>query len=207
MTWSRSRAPGCVIVALISAASTHPAAPSFLSFSLYTCAPLASAPSGSSVLLRRRTAAPVRALWPVILAAASSSSSSSSSASAATPNDDSDAESDQVDGMGDYYRSDGVRIAHDPFAPGMAEKYGTPGATDHEGFDPYADTVGPGIYGGIVKRDGRGEVVIGRQYQNHNPRPGASVRSKFFPRVSCWAWTCFCAAVDSKRLDPRLSNS
>lgn len=55
----------------------------------------------------------------------------------------------------------------------MVEKYGRPGQTDNEGFDPYADTVGPGIYGGIVKRDpSTGDVVIGRQYQNHNPRPG-----------------------------------
>lgn len=72
----------------------------------------------------------------------------------------------------DYYRQDGVRIAHDPFAPGMAEKYGMPGATDNEGFDPYRDSVGPGIYGGIVKREQSGQVLIGRQYQNHNPRPG-----------------------------------
>jgi hypothetical protein len=55
----------------------------------------------------------------------------------------------------------------------MAEKYGTPGHTDNEGFDPYADSVGPGIYGGIVARDeDNGNVIIGRQYQNHNPRPG-----------------------------------
>ena len=72
----------------------------------------------------------------------------------------------------DYYRHDGVRITHDPYAPGMAEKYGTPGHTDNEGFDPYADSVGPGIHGGIVTRDDDGNVVIGRQYQNHNPRPG-----------------------------------
>ncbi|CAG9461291.1 unnamed protein product [Pedinophyceae sp. YPF-701] len=72
----------------------------------------------------------------------------------------------------EYYRKDGVRITHDPYAPGMAEKYGLPGATDAEGFDPYADTVGPGIYGGNVKRDDKGEVVIGRQYQNHNKHPG-----------------------------------
>ena len=72
----------------------------------------------------------------------------------------------------EYYRSDGVRITHDPYAPGMAEKYGLPGQTDREGFDPYADTVGPGIYGGSVKRDEKGEVVIGEQYQNHNHRPG-----------------------------------
>lgn len=73
----------------------------------------------------------------------------------------------------EYYRADGVRITHDPYMPGMVEKYGRPGQTDNEGFDPYADTVGPGIYGGIVQRDPQtGEVVIGKQYQNHNPRPG-----------------------------------
>lgn len=72
----------------------------------------------------------------------------------------------------EHYRADGVRITHDPFAPGMAEKYGRPGATDQEGFDPYADSVGPGIYGGIVKRSAEGEIEIGRQYQNHNSRPG-----------------------------------
>merc|ERR1719261_1632005 len=72
----------------------------------------------------------------------------------------------------EYYRKDGVRIMHDPYAPGMAEKYGGVGETDREGFDPYRDTVGPGIYGGIVKRDENGNVVIGKQYQNHNPRPG-----------------------------------
>jgi hypothetical protein len=55
----------------------------------------------------------------------------------------------------------------------MAEKYGTPGNTDNEGFDPYRDSVGPGIYGGIVQRHEKtGDIVIGRQYQNHNPRPG-----------------------------------
>merc|ERR1719446_859117 len=72
----------------------------------------------------------------------------------------------------EYYRADGVRITHDPYAPGMMEKYGKPGKTDNEGFDPYRDTVGPGIYGGRVKRDDLGMVVIGRQYQNHNSRPG-----------------------------------
>lgn len=75
-------------------------------------------------------------------------------------------------GMPEYYRADGVRITHDPYAAGMAEKYGTPGKTDNEGFDPYADTVGPGIYGGIVKRGPDGAVLIGKQYQNHNRKPG-----------------------------------
>ncbi len=59
----------------------------------------------------------------------------------------------------EFYRSDGVRITHDPYETGMAEKYGTPGKTDSEGFDPYADSVGAGIYGGIVKRDESGDVV------------------------------------------------
>lgn len=79
----------------------------------------------------------------------------------------------EVGGEGvDYFRKDGVRIVHDPYAPDMVAKYGRPGQTDSEGFDPYADTVGPGIYGGIVQRDAEGKIVIGRQYQNHNPRPG-----------------------------------
>ncbi len=43
---------------------------------------------------------------------------------------------------------------------------------DPDGFDPYADTVGPGIYGGSVQRDRSGNVIIGEQYQNHNHRPG-----------------------------------
>jgi hypothetical protein len=78
----------------------------------------------------------------------------------------------QAEETGENYRADGVRITHDPYAPGMAEKYGLPGNTNSEGFDPYADTVGPGIYGGSVERDESGNVVIGRQYQNHNSRPG-----------------------------------
>mmetsp|Transcript_49257 Transcript_49257/g.148264 ORF Transcript_49257/g.148264 Transcript_49257/m.148264 type:complete len:245 (+) Transcript_49257:147-881(+) len=78
-----------------------------------------------------------------------------------------------MSGAKDYFRTDGVRIAHDPYAPGMAETYGLPGSTDPEGFDPYADTVGPGIYGGSVKRNPEtGKVVIGEQYQNHNNKPG-----------------------------------
>ena len=67
--------------------------------------------------------------------------------------------------MPEYYRADGVRITHDPNAAGMREKYGAPGATDQEGFDPYGDSVGPGIYGGVVERDTTGQVVIGRQSQ------------------------------------------
>ena len=44
-----------------------------------------------------------------------------------------------------YVRSDGLKISYDPFAPEMIEKYGSPGDTDSEGFNPYTDTVGPGI--------------------------------------------------------------
>lgn len=72
----------------------------------------------------------------------------------------------------EYHREDGVKITHDPYARGMAYRYGLPGNTDPDGFDPYADTVGPGIYGGSVKRDEQGNVVIGEQYQNHNQVPG-----------------------------------
>lgn len=71
-----------------------------------------------------------------------------------------------------YYRKDGVRITHDPYTQGMIEKYGKPGATDREGFDPYADSVGAGIYSGRVERNENSAVVWGRQYQNHNTRPG-----------------------------------
>lgn len=35
-------------------------------------------------------------------------------------------------GKQDYYRADGVRITHDPYAPEMIEKYGRPGETDNE---------------------------------------------------------------------------
>lgn len=54
----------------------------------------------------------------------------------------------------------------------MAEHYGKQGNTDPDGFNPYADSVGAGIYGGNVKRDAEGKIIIGRQYQNHNRRPG-----------------------------------
>ena len=69
-------------------------------------------------------------------------------------------------------RHDGLKINYDPYAPEMVAKYGAPGKTDNEGFDPYSDSVGPGIYGGRVKRDKTGEIVIGRQYQGHNSKPG-----------------------------------
>jgi len=84
----------------------------------------------------------------------------------------------------DYYRADGVRMGFDPYAPGVAEQYGLPGNTDSDGFDPYADTVGPGIYGGSVTRDENGEIVIGQQYQNHNHRPGPVYDGKGYSLMS-----------------------
>jgi hypothetical protein len=72
----------------------------------------------------------------------------------------------------EYYRADGIRMDFDPYAPGMAEKYGLNGQTDQDGFDPYSDSVGAGIYGGNVQRHEDGSIVIGQQYQNHNERPG-----------------------------------
>ena len=50
----------------------------------------------------------------------------------------------RMSAVAERFRPDGVKILHDPYAPGMVEKYGRPGETDNEGFDPYADTVGPG---------------------------------------------------------------
>lgn len=50
--------------------------------------------------------------------------------------------------------------------------------------DPYADTVGPGIYGGSVVRDERGNIVIGQQYQNHNHRPGPVYDGKGYSLMS-----------------------
>ena len=36
----------------------------------------------------------------------------------------------------EYYRTDGVRITHNPYDPDMMKKYGNPGETDNEGvFD------------------------------------------------------------------------
>lgn len=66
----------------------------------------------------------------------------------------------------------------------IAAKYGLPGSTDPEGFDPYADTVGPGIYGGSVQRDTNGNVIIGEQYQNHNHRPGPVYDGKGYSLMS-----------------------
>ena len=55
----------------------------------------------------------------------------------------------------------------------MAAKYGAPGKTDNDGFNPYADSVGAGIYSGTVKRrEEDGSIIIGKQYQNHNTRLG-----------------------------------
>mmetsp|Transcript_13911 Transcript_13911/g.33045 ORF Transcript_13911/g.33045 Transcript_13911/m.33045 type:complete len:245 (+) Transcript_13911:12-746(+) len=82
------------------------------------------------------------------------------------------------------YRADGVRITHDPYAPGMKETYGAPGQTDRDGFDPYADSVGAGIYGGKVKRDAEGNILIGQQYQNHNPTPGPIYSGEGYTEMS-----------------------
>ncbi len=43
---------------------------------------------------------------------------------------------------------------------------------------------GPGIYGGSVLRDDKGEVLIGQQYQNHNSRPGPVYDGKGYSLMS-----------------------
>ncbi len=78
----------------------------------------------------------------------------------------------QASKIGVRRRADGVIMNYDPYAPEMIQMYGRPGETDSEGFNPYTDSVGPGIYGGIVKRGDQGEILIGAQFQGHNPNPG-----------------------------------
>lgn len=86
------------------------------------------------------------------------------------------------------YRNDGVRMQHDPDSPAMGDYYGIPGETDPEGFDPYADTVGPGIYGGSVKKSRDGKVVMGKQYQNHTLRPGPVYDGRGYSQMSRALW-------------------
>lgn len=66
----------------------------------------------------------------------------------------------------------------------IIDKYGAPGETDEEGFNPYADTVGPGIYSGNVVRSASGAVMIGAQYQGHNPRSGPLYSGKGYTPVA-----------------------
>ena len=65
----------------------------------------------------------------------------------------------KVSSDGYRYRKDGVRIQHE-LNSHMQEKYGLPGRTDTNGFDPYADTVGAGIYSGTVQRDEKNNVKV-----------------------------------------------
>lgn len=55
---------------------------------------------------------------------------------------------------------------------------------DPDGFDPYADTVGAGIYGGNVKKDNKGNILWGKQYQNHNPNPGPIYDGTGYTKIS-----------------------
>ena len=88
-----------------------------------------------------------------------------------------------------YVRADGVTMGYDPYEPRTMEKYGAPGKTDQEGFNPYSDSVGAGIYGGRVERDENGDVRVGAQYQNHNPVPGKyKYTSKIKGTISLYCW-------------------
>ena len=82
-------------------------------------------------------------------------------------------------------RRDGLKINYDPHAPEMVEKYGAPGMTDDEGFNPYTDSVGPGIYGGRVKRDVLGEIKIGSQYQVLFQKKSQEKLSKTIAHLIC----------------------
>jgi hypothetical protein len=58
------------------------------------------------------------------------------------------------------------------------------GEKDPDGFDRQADTVGAGIYSGNVKRDKQGNVIWGKQYQNHNPNPGPVYNGDGYSEIS-----------------------
>jgi hypothetical protein len=69
--------------------------------------------------------------------------------------------------------TDDVFTLQDPYAPGVVDSYGLAMSTTHDGFDAAADTVGPSIYGGSVKRDANGSVIYTSQYEeNDHHRPG-----------------------------------
>lgn len=53
-----------------------------------------------------------------------------------------------------------------------------------EGLDAESDSVGPGIYGGCVLRDAAGEIVIGQQYERHNPLPGPVYAGNGYTQMS-----------------------
>ena len=53
-----------------------------------------------------------------------------------------------------------------------ARRHAQPRASVSEGLDAESDSVGPGIYGGRVVIGDDGEVVIGQQFEEHNPLPG-----------------------------------
>ena len=53
-----------------------------------------------------------------------------------------------------------------------ARRHAQPRASISEGLDAESDSVGPGIYGGCVLISDDGEVVIGQQFEEHNPLPG-----------------------------------
>ena len=66
-----------------------------------------------------------------------------------------------------FFRHDGVPITRD-----LHRRKPAACGNDPDGFDPDTDAVGAGIYGGNVVQDDKGNAVIGRQYEGHNPRPG-----------------------------------
>ena len=51
-------------------------------------------------------------------------------------------------------RADGIIMNYDPYHPEMIAKYGAPGETDNEGFNPYTDSVGYGTisFSSIINR-------------------------------------------------------
>ena len=57
-------------------------------------------------------------------------------------------------------------------------------AASLEGLDAESDSVGAGIYGGMVERNADGSIVIGQQYEEHNPIPGPVYAGGGYTRMS-----------------------
>ena len=68
----------------------------------------------------------------------------------------------QKSGKAVYFIQNGLWITHDTCSPGMAKQYLLPSDTNPECRDQYTDNFKPEIYGGIVRRDSDGNVIIRR---------------------------------------------
>ena len=98
-----------------------------------------------------------------------------------------------------FFRHDGVPITRD-----LNRRKSSACGTDPDGFDADTDAVGAGIYGGNVVHDDKGNVVIGQQYQDHNPRPGPMYDGTGYTMMSRAIVEGPAAVAAALRRDPSL---